>query len=105
MQRHRHIALHASGRLTARRTLYLRCISASVLKENDLLMIRQSLPNTFYQRIAEMTVHLLARILALEVNEVNIRQLGTSETFRQRNQPIHPFDCQKVRFHRGCSRT
>ena len=82
MQRHRHIALHASGRLTARRTLYLRCISTAVLKQNDLLMIRQSLPNTFYQRIAEMTVHLLARILALEVNEVDIRQLGTSEPLR-----------------------
>ena len=102
---HRHVALDTTGRFAARHTLYLRSIAASVLEEDDLFMILQDLTDTVHERVGEMTVHLLARILALEVDKVNIRQLGTSEPLGQRNQSIHPFECQKVRFHRGCSRT
>jgi hypothetical protein len=63
MQSHRHIALDASGRLAARCALYLWRITAAVLKKDNLLIIRQCLADSIYQRIAEMAVHLFAFVL------------------------------------------
>ena len=81
VKRHRHIALDATGRLTALHTLYLRGVAASVLKEDNLFIIRQTLPNTIYQRVRKMVIHLLAFVLPLEVNQLDIRQFRTAEPF------------------------
>ena len=74
VKRHRYIALDATRRLTALDTLYLWRISSSVLKKNDLFVVRQTLTNPIHQRVREMIVHLFAFVLPLEVNELDIRQ-------------------------------
>ena len=102
VQGHGHVALDTTRRLTAVDTLYLRRITASVLKEDDLLMIRQTLTNTGYQRVTEMSFHLLSFVLTAKIDERDGGQFDSSESLGERHQTVCSFLRQIIRLHRRC---
>ena len=73
MERHGHVALDTARRLAALGALDEGGITASVLEEDDLFVIRQDLTDAIHQRVAEMTHHLFAFVLTSQVNESDIR--------------------------------
>ena len=105
MQGHRHIALHATRRLSTRHTLDLRRIAPAILKENNLLFIRQTLTNPIYQGVAEMPVHLFSIVLTAKIDKFNIRQFHPAKTLGKRHQAIYTSLRQIIRFNgrSGCS--
>ena len=102
MERHRHVALNTTRRLTTVDTLYLRGITASVLEENDLLMVCQTFPYTRDKRITKMAFHLLALVLLPKVYECDSRQFNATESLGERHQTVRTFLRQVIRLYRGC---
>ena len=102
VQRHRHVALDTTRRLTAVDTLYLRRITASVLEEDDLFMLRQTFSYTSDERITEMPFHLFSFVLTAKINERDSRQFDSSESLGERHQTVRTFLRQIIRLHRRC---
>ncbi len=101
MERERHIAIDATGRLAARCALQQRRIAAAIAKQDNLLVASQLLANAVDQRIGEMAVHLLAVVLALQIDEPNRRQLQACIALRERRQAVLARGGIVIRLDRG----
>ncbi len=98
----RYIAVGALRHAPALCALYVRRVAPSVLEQDDLLAFRQFLLHSFHEGVAQVSVHLLAVVLPVQVNQRDARHLDPLEPFRHAADAVLACPGVVLCLDRGC---